>query len=122
MSKVNIDNLTKLYYSIGEVADMFEVNTSLIRFWEKEFTQLKPKKNKKGNRLFTVKDIDKLNLIYILVKEQGFTLDGARSQLKKGVEIISVEPEAASSIEPEAVIQKLEAIKSKLLNLKSNSN
>lgn len=122
MSKVNIDNLTKLYYSIGEVADMFEVNTSLIRFWEKEFTQLKPKKNKKGNRLFTVKDIDKLNSIYILVKEQGFTLDGAKSQLKKGVEIISEEPEAASSIEPEAVIQKLESIKSKLLNLKSSSN
>ena len=122
MSKVNIDNLTKLYYSIGEVADMFEVNTSLIRFWEKEFTQLKPKKNKKGNRLFTVKDIDKLNSIYILVKEQGFTLDGAKSQLRKGVEIISEEPEAVSSIEPEAVIQKLESIKSKLLNLKSSSN
>ena len=122
MSKVNIDNLTKLYYSIGEVADMFEVNTSLIRFWEKEFNQLKPKKNKKGNRLFTVKDIDKLNSIYILVKEQGFTLDGAKSQLKKGVEIISEEPVAASSIEPEAVIQKLESIKSKLLNLKSSSN
>lgn len=122
MSKVNIDNLTKLYYSIGEVADMFEVNTSLIRFWEKEFTQLKPKKNKKGNRLFTVKDIDKLNSIYILVKEQGFTLDGAKSQLKKGVEIISEEPETTSSIEPEAVIQKLESIKSKLLNLKSSSN
>ncbi|MFZ9029452.1 MAG: MerR family transcriptional regulator [Crocinitomicaceae bacterium] len=122
MSKVNIDNLTKLYYSIGEVADMFEVNTSLIRFWEKEFTQLKPKKNKKGNRLFTVKDIDKLNSIYILVKEQGFTLDGAKSQLKKGVEIISEEPEAASSIESQAVIQKLESIKSKLLKLKSSSN
>lgn len=122
MSKVNTDNLTKLYYSIGEVADMFEVNTSLIRFWEKEFTQLKPKKNKKGNRLFTVKDIDKLNSIYILVKEQGFTLDGAKSQLKKGVEIISEEPETTSVIEPEAVIQKLESIKSKLLNLKSSSN
>lgn len=122
MSKVNIDNLTKLYYSIGEVADMFEVNTSLIRFWEKEFTQLKPKKNKKGNRLFTVKDIDKLNSIYILVKEQGFTLDGAKSQLRKGVEIISEEPEAASSMKPEAVIQKLESIKSKLLSLKSSSN
>lgn len=122
MSKVNIDNLTKLYYSIGEVADMFEVNTSLIRFWEKEFTQLKPKKNKKGNRLFTVKDIDKLNSIYILVKEQGFTLDGAKGQLKKGDEIISNEPETASSIEPEAVIQKLESIKSKLLKLKSSSN
>lgn len=122
MSKVNTDNLTKLYYSIGEVADMFEVNTSLIRFWEKEFPQLKPKKNKKGNRLFTVKDIDKLNSIYILVKEQGFTLDGAKSQLKKGVEIISEQHETTSELQPEQVIRKLESIKEKLLNLKSSSN
>jgi DNA-binding transcriptional MerR regulator len=122
MSKVNIDNLTKLYYSIGEVADMFEVNTSLIRFWEKEFSQLKPKKNKKGNRLFTVKDIDKLNAIYILVKEKGFTLDGAKSQLKKGGEIISDQQESSSDNHSEQLIQKLESIKSKLLNLKANSN
>lgn len=122
MSKVNTDNLTKLYYSIGEVADMFEVNTSLIRFWEKEFKQLKPKKNKKGNRLFTVKDIDKLNSIYILVKEQGFTLDGAKSQLKKGIEIVEVKEEANETLHSEGVIQRLEAIKSKLLNLKSSSN
>lgn len=101
---------------------MFEVNTSLIRFWEKEFPQLKPKKNKKGNRLFTVKDIDKLNSIYILVKEQGFTLDGAKSQLKKGVEIISEQHETTSELQPEQVIRKLESIKEKLLNLKSSSN
>lgn len=124
MSKVNTDNLTKLYYSIGEVADMFEVNTSLIRFWEKEFTQLKPKKNKKGNRLFTVKDIDKLNSIYILVKEQGFTLDGAKSQLKKGVEI-NLEENSENHSESQdnsSVINKLENLKSKLLALKTNSN
>lgn len=76
------NNLTKLYYSIGEVAEMFKVNTSLIRFWEKEFDILKPKKNKKGNRLFTKGDIENLHLIYYLVKERGYTLDGAKQKLK----------------------------------------
>ena len=64
----------KLYYSIGEVADMFDVNTSLIRFWEKEFSIIKPQKNSKGNRMFTVKDVDNFHLIYHLVKEKGMTL------------------------------------------------
>lgn len=72
----------KLYYSIGEVAELFEVNTSLIRFWEKEFEVLKPSKNKKGNRLFTRNDIENLQEIYMLVKEKGFTLQGARDYLK----------------------------------------
>ena len=75
--------ITKLYYSISEVADMFDVNASLIRYWEKEFDVLKPKKNAKGNRLFTQKDIDNLKLIYHLVKERGFTLDGANNRLKE---------------------------------------
>ena len=73
----------KLFYKIGEVAEMFEVNVSLIRFWEKEFTILKPKKNKKGNRLFTKKDVDNLTIIYHLVKERGFTLEGAKQKLKE---------------------------------------
>lgn len=82
-----MDNTTnKLYYSIGEVSEMFGVNSSLIRFWEKEFTGLKPKKNKKGNRLFTAKDIELLKKIYILVKDKGYTLDGAKQQLKNGEE------------------------------------
>ena len=122
MSRINTENLTKLYYSIGEVAEMFDVKTSLIRFWEKEFTQLKPKKNKKGNRLFTVKDIEKLNYIFILVKEQGFTLDGAKIQLKKGSSILTKKPESIISTESDGIIEKLEAIKIKLLSLKSNSN
>ena len=58
----------KIYYSIGEVAEMFDVNTSLIRFWEKKFDIIKPNKNKKGNRMFTPKDVDNLKLIYHLVK------------------------------------------------------
>ena len=74
--------IEKQYFSISEVAEMFEVNTSLIRFWEKEFTEIKPKKSKKGNRLFTRKDIDTIRTIHHLVKERGFTLDGARKHLK----------------------------------------
>ena len=73
----------KLYYSIGEVARMFDVNSSLIRFWEKEFDIIKPKKNKKGNRLFTQDDVDNFYIIYHLVKERGFTLEGAKKKLKE---------------------------------------
>ncbi len=78
MDKTNQD---KLYYSIGEVARMFDVNTSLIRFWEKEFVVIRPKKNKKGNRMFTKKDVDNFHLIYHLVKEKGYTLKGAKESL-----------------------------------------
>ena len=70
----------KLYYSIGEVAEMFGVNTSLIRFWEKEFDVIKPHKTKKGNRQFTKADIDNFHLIYHLVKEKGMTLKGAQQK------------------------------------------
>ncbi len=78
--------IEKLYYSIGEVAMLFDVNASLIRFWEKEFDILKPQKNKKGNRLFTQKDIENLKLIYHLVKERGYTLQGAKDKLKENRE------------------------------------
>ncbi len=74
--------LTKLYYSIGEVAEMFDVSPSLIRYWESEFTFLRPKKNRKGDRQFTKKDIEYLKRLYSLVKEKGFTLDGAKRELK----------------------------------------
>ena len=76
--------IEKKYYSIGEVADMFNVATSLIRFWESEFDIIKPKKNRKGNRQFTVSDIENVKLIYHLVKEKGYTLGGARELLKNG--------------------------------------
>ena len=72
----------KLFYQIGEVAKELDVNVSLIRFWEKEFDIIKPKKNKKGNRLFTQKDFDNLKTIYFLVKERGYTLDGAKRKIK----------------------------------------
>ena len=73
----------KLFYKIGEVAKIFEVNISLIRFWEKEFDILKPKKNKKGNRMFTKKDLDNIKIIHHLVKKRGFTLEGAKMKLKE---------------------------------------
>lgn len=76
----------KLFYTIGEVSEMLGVNASLIRFWEKHFPIINPKKNKKGNRLFTVKDIENLKLIYHLVKEQGMTLEGAQKRLKENKE------------------------------------
>src|SRR5690554_7597387 len=80
---MQIDLPEKRYYSIGEVAKAFEVNTSLIRFWEKEFDVLKPRKNAKGNRMFTPEDIKNLQLIFHLVKEKGYTLDGAKEYLKQ---------------------------------------
>lgn len=113
LNKAPEDNLTKLYYSIGEVANMFNVNTSLIRFWEKEFQTITPKKNRKGNRLFTPKDIANLNKIYHLVKIKGFTLEGAKNALKNKEEVAK---ELELSKE-EQVIQKLEELKSKLQSL-----
>ena len=78
--------IKKIYYSIGEVAAMFNVNKSLIRFWEKEFIIIKPKKNKKGNRYFTENDINNFKIIFYLVKERGYTLDGAKKKLRENKE------------------------------------
>lgn len=111
--KIDIKTLNKLYYTIGEVAEMFNVNHSLIRFWEKEFTLIQPKKNKKGNRLFSPKDIENFNKIYQLVKIQGFTLEGAKKELKK-----KQEPVKTTTNNVDAVISRLEWIKSQLLMLK----
>lgn len=104
-------NINKLYYSIGEVADMFEVNTSLIRFWEKEFSIIRPKKNKKGNRLFTPKDIENFHKIHHLVKVKGFTLEGAREHLSRKNTERDKEMEVSA---------KLQTIKRKLEGLKNN--
>ncbi len=72
----------KMYFTIGEVARLFDVNTSLIRFWENEFEIIKPHRNKKGNRFFTRADVDNFHIIYNLVKERGYTLQGAKEKLK----------------------------------------
>jgi DNA-binding transcriptional MerR regulator len=107
--KINIDQLTKVYYSISEVANMFDVNTSLIRFWEKEFDIIKPKKNKKGNRLFTKEDVKNYQLIYYLVKERGYTLKGAKDKLKTKTKSIQNE---------KIIVDKMNKIKRFLLNIK----
>jgi Predicted transcriptional regulators len=103
--------IEKVYYSIGEVADMFNVKTSLIRFWEKEFDVIKPKKNKKGNRFFTREDIDNFHLIFHLVKERGMTLKGAQMKLKENKEDVQ------SNFE---IVKSLQEIKAMLLELKEN--
>ncbi|MEP2058754.1 MerR family transcriptional regulator [Maribacter litoralis] len=99
----------KRYYGIGEVARAFGVNASLIRFWEKEFDVLQPKKNAKGNRKFTPQDIKNLQLIYHLVKERGFTLDGAKIHLKE---------EKQKTLSNFDIIQKLERVKAELNKIK----
>lgn len=125
MKEITEKQLTKLYYTIGEVAEMFNVNTSLIRFWEKEFTIIQPKKNKKGNRLFTPKDVINFNKIYNLVKEQGFTLEGAKNALKNKVALTAISDakmnsivENNATINHEEIIQSLENVKNKLTKLR----
>jgi DNA-binding transcriptional MerR regulator len=105
---MHVDLPDKRYYGIGELAKAFDVNPSLIRFWEKEFDILKPKKNAKGNRKFTPQDVKNLSQIYHLVKERGFTLDGAKTYLKT---------QKGQSHDFD-LIQKLESIKAQLLGIK----
>ena len=103
-------NPDKRYYSIGELAKAFDVNASLIRFWHKEFDILQPKKNAKGNRMFTPEDVKNLQLIYHLVKERGFTLEGAKTHLKEGQK---------KTLDKFDIISKLESIKVQLVNIKN---
>ncbi len=107
---MHIDLPEKRYYKIGEVAKAFNVNTSLVRFWEKEFDVIKPKKNAKGNRLFTADDITNFKLIYNLVKERGFTLEGAKQKLKKNPD---------STIHHHELITRLESVKAELIKIKN---
>jgi DNA-binding transcriptional MerR regulator len=102
--------IEKLYYSIGEVADMFEVNASLIRFWEKEFPQLQPRKNSRGNRVYSKKDLELFKKIHHLVKEKGFTLEGAKNALRT-----KTEPTAH-----EAITDRLLSIRSELVSIASS--
>jgi DNA-binding transcriptional MerR regulator len=100
----------KLYYSIGDVAAMFNENTSLIRYWENEFAILKPKKNKKGDRFFRPEDIKNLKMIYHLLRERKYTIEGAKEFLKNN--------KAAG--EKHEMIESLKKVKSFLIELKSN--
>jgi DNA-binding transcriptional MerR regulator len=101
--------IEKLYFSIGEVADMFEVNASLIRFWEKEFPQLQPRKNNRGNRVYSKKDIELFRKIHELVKERGYTLEGAKNALRK----------RTIPDEHEVVIGRLLSIRNQLVSIQS---
>jgi DNA-binding transcriptional MerR regulator len=102
--------IEKKYFSIGEVAEMLDVATSLIRFWESEFDIIKPKKNRKGNRQFTREDIDNVKLIYHLVKEKGYTLQGAKDLLKNGNDALKEKIE---------IIDSLRKVKSFLIEIRS---
>lgn len=102
-------DIQKLYYTMGEVSDMFGVNASQIRFYEKEFEVLQPKKNKKGNRLFTPEDIENLKIIFHLIKEKGFTLQGAKDHLKGNKDEVK---------ENQKVIDSLQRLKQFLLEVK----
>lgn len=101
----------KLYYSIGEVAEILNVNASLLRFWEKEFDVLKPQKNSKGNRIYTQKDLKNLKLIHYLVKERGFTLEGAKKKIKEEFKQLHDKAE---------LISTLKDVKSMLLEIKES--
>jgi DNA-binding transcriptional MerR regulator len=101
----------KLFYSIGEVADMLGVQTSAVRYWEKEFDLLKPRKNRKGNRLFTPADVENLKIIYHLLKVKGMTLAGAKMKMKENPEDLRRSKE---------VIDSLENIKSMLIEMRDS--
>lgn len=102
----------KLYWTIGEVADRLGVNTSLIRYWEKEFGTVKPKRTGKGDRLYTSKEIEQLERIQHLVKEQGFTLQGAKAQLR------NADMPPATSDERDEIRKRLESVRSGLIALR----
>jgi DNA-binding transcriptional MerR regulator len=102
-------DISKLYYTMGEVTEMFEVNASQIRFYEREFDILQPKKNKKGNRLFTPEDVENLKIIFHLVKDKGYTLQGAREYLKSNKD---------DAKENQKIIDSLERVKQFLLEVK----
>ena len=102
--------IEKKYFSIGEVAELLDVATSLIRFWESEFDIIKPKKNRKGNRQFTREDIANVKLIYHLVKEKGYTLQGAKDLLKNGNNALKEKVE---------IIDSLKKVKNFLLEIRA---
>ena len=107
---MHIDLPEKLYYSMGEVTKAFNVNASLIRFWEKEFDILQPKKNTRGNRKFRKEDIKNIQTIYHLTKEKGFTLEGAKEYMKSH----------KNELDTFEIIEKLEFVKAELLKIKKN--
>lgn len=101
--------IEKLYYTIGEVSEMLDVNAATVRFWAGKFPDfIKPARNKKGNRLFTAKDMANFKVIYYLVKEQGMTLEGAAKRMKDNI---------TGEDKRVEVISRLTAIKEKLMGI-----
>ena len=107
---LNKDKNLKLYFSISEVAQMFDVNESTLRFWENVFVIIRPRKTPKGTRFYKQEDIDAVRLIFHLVKERGMTLAGARQKLKDNRE---------TTIRQEEIVNKLKQIKEELLSMKA---
>ncbi len=103
--------IKKMFYTIGEVASMFNVNTSCIRHWEKQFDIIKPKRNKKGNRLFRPEDVDNFKLINHLINEKKMTLEGANKKIKEN---------KGDFIDEVKIIEKLKKVKEELLTIKNN--
>ncbi|MEN9393790.1 MAG: hypothetical protein RL362_11 [Bacteroidota bacterium] len=101
------NTIEKIYFSIGEVSEMFQVNASLLRFWEKEFPQLQPRKNTRGNRMYSKKDIELFTQIHQLVREKGFTLEGAKNALKR-------KDDAVTKL---VVVERLQLVRQKLVDL-----
>lgn len=106
---MHIELPKKRYYRIGEVAEAFGVPSSMIRYWEQEFDMIKPKKNSKGDRMFTDVDIEKLKIVYHLAKEQGYSLEGVRKKLREQPKI---------TVQKVSTIHRLEAIKTELIKIK----
>ncbi len=107
---ITSDQLTKRYYTIGEVAELFDVSTSLIRYWETVFPDIRPRKDKNGVRLFTAKKILTIQDVHYLVKQKGYTLEGAKQELKE---------RSRKERSRKTLINKLEKIRTGLLNLRS---
>ena len=103
----------KLFYSMGEVAEIFDVNTSLISHWESQFSILRPKRNKKGNRLFSPEDVENLKMIYHLVKERGMTLEGAKKALRKAPSESGVDRDAE-------LMERLQRIRALLVEVRED--
>ncbi len=101
----------KLFYSIGEVADMLGEQTSAVRYWEKEFDIIKPRKNKKGNRLFTPSDVDNLKIIHYLLKKRGMTIAGVKKKMSDNPQDVR---------NNHKVIESLQRIKDTLIDIRDN--
>jgi len=111
---INTKTLTKRYYTISEVSDMFDVAKSLLRYWESEFKEIQPRKDRGGTRRYTAKDIQKIDRIYDLLKVRGFTIEGARKELTHSTKRITPKSEIKAKLK--SVLERLIALRDQLPN------